>query len=181
MIDQPPGWGKSYACDRCPQAGRSRIGYQVSTMGNDLEDASVEVLIMSSVQSVRPPSVRVSGRAQAELRAGETLVFDWTSLAFCCAVAGEISLRPTTLQEAQRPSAYVPIRSDDGPLLFAIGRPTRCWSAAPSKSTVDAAWASARSPPCRQTWGCVPRSDARPEPDGDRRESPASGPAAPLG
>jgi len=119
MIDQPPGWGKSCACDRCPQAGRSRIGYQVGTMGNDLEDAAVEVLIMSSVQSVRPPSVRVSGRAQAELRAGETLVFDWTSLAFCCAVAGEISLRPTTLQEAQRPSAYVPIRSDDGPLLFA--------------------------------------------------------------
>jgi hypothetical protein len=63
--------------------------------------------------------VRVSGRAQAELRAGETLVLDWTSLAFCCAVAGEISLRPSTLQEAQRSSAYVPIRSGDGPLVFA--------------------------------------------------------------
>jgi hypothetical protein len=79
----------------------------------------VEVLIMGSAQSGRPPSVRVSGRAQAELRAGETFVFDWTSLAFCCAVAGEISLRPTTLQEAQRSSAYVPIRSGDGPLVFA--------------------------------------------------------------
>ena len=88
-------------------------------MGNDLEDVAVEVLIMASAPSVRPPLVRVSGRAQAELRAGETLVFDWTSLAFFCAVAGEISLRPTTLQEAQRSSAYVPIRSGDGRLVFA--------------------------------------------------------------
>ena len=48
----------------------------------------VEVLTMGSAQSVHPPIVRVSGRAQAELRAGEALVFDWTSLAFCCAVAG---------------------------------------------------------------------------------------------
>ena len=57
---------------------------------------------MGSVHSARPPVVRVSGRAQAELRTGEALVFDWTSLAFCCAAAGEISLRPTTLLSAQR-------------------------------------------------------------------------------
>ena len=62
-------------------------------MGNDLEDAAVEVLLMSSVQSVRRPWARVSGRAQAELRAGETLVFDWTGLAFCCAAAGEMLSR----------------------------------------------------------------------------------------
>ena len=122
MIDQPPGWGKSCACDRCPQAGRSRIGYQVGTMGNDLEDAAVEVLIMSSVQSVRPPWVRVSGRAQAEVRTGEALVFDWTSLAFCCAAAGEISLRPTTLLSAQRSPAYVPLWTGDGPPVFAHRR-----------------------------------------------------------
>ena len=71
---------------------------------------------------VHPPVVRLSGRAQAELRAGEALVFDWTSLAFCCAVAGEISLRPTTLTEAQRSSAYVPLGSRDGPLVFAHRR-----------------------------------------------------------
>jgi hypothetical protein len=41
--------------------------------------------------------VWVSERAKAEFRAGEALVFDWTGLAFCCAVAGEVSLRPTTL------------------------------------------------------------------------------------
>jgi hypothetical protein len=87
-----------------------------------MEHVAVEVLVMGSAQSADPPVVRVSGRAQAELRAGEALVFDWTSLAFCCAVAGEISLRPTTLQEAQRSSAYVPLSGDDGPLVFAHRR-----------------------------------------------------------
>jgi len=87
-----------------------------------MEHLAVEVLVMGSAQSTDPPVVRVSGRAQAELRAGEALVFDWTSLAFCCAVAGEISLRPTTLQEAQRSSAYVPLSRDDGPLVFAHRR-----------------------------------------------------------
>jgi hypothetical protein len=82
----------------------------------------VEVQFMESPRSAQPPVVRVSGRAQAELRAGEALVFDWTSLAFCCAVAGEISLRPTTLQDAQRSSAYVPLRSGDGPLVVAHRR-----------------------------------------------------------
>jgi hypothetical protein len=66
--------------------------------------------------------VRVSGRAQAELRAGEALVFDWTSLAFCCAVAGEVTLRPTTLQQAQRSSVYLPLQTDKGPLVFAHRR-----------------------------------------------------------
>jgi hypothetical protein len=82
----------------------------------------VEVQFMESPRSAQPPVVRVSGRAQAELRAGEALVFDWTSLAFCCAVAGEISLRPTTLQDAQRSSTYVPLRSGDGPLVVAHRR-----------------------------------------------------------
>jgi hypothetical protein len=82
----------------------------------------VEVPFMGSTQSAHPPVVRVSGRAQAELRPGEALVFDWTSLAFCCAAAGEISLRPTTLQEAQRSSAYVPLWSGDGRLVVAHRR-----------------------------------------------------------
>ncbi len=77
---------------------------------------------MRSAQSTHPPVVRVSARAQAELRAGEALVFDWTGLAFCCAVAGEVSLRPTTLRAAQRSSAYVPLASDDGLLVFAHRR-----------------------------------------------------------
>jgi hypothetical protein len=123
----------------------------------------VEVLFMGSTQSAHPPVVRVSGRAQAELRAGEALVFDWIGLAFCCAVAGEVSLRPTTLREAQRSSAYVPLSTGDGPLVAALGGPTRCWSGATSKSTADAAWASARSPPrCHLTLGCARRSGASP-------------------
>ena len=73
---------------------------------------------MGSAQSAHPPVVRISGRVQAELRAGEALVFDWTSLAFCCAAAGEISLRPTTLLKAQRSPAYLPLRSGDGPPVF---------------------------------------------------------------
>src|SRR5215207_5370531 len=80
---------------------------------------------MGSAQPAHPPVVRFSDRAQAELRTGEALLFDWfdwTSMAFCCAVAGEISLRPTTLQEAQRSSAYVPLWSGDGPLVFAHRR-----------------------------------------------------------
>ena len=77
---------------------------------------------MGSGPSVRPPVVRLSGPARAELRDGEALVFDWTGLAFCCAVAGEVSLRPTTLREAQRSSLYLPLPGDDGPLVFAHRR-----------------------------------------------------------
>jgi hypothetical protein len=77
---------------------------------------------MRNVQAPSPPVVRVSGRAQAELRPGEALVFDWTSLAMCCAVAGEVSLRRTSLQEAQRSAAFVPLRTENGPLVFAHRR-----------------------------------------------------------
>jgi hypothetical protein len=82
----------------------------------------VEVSFMGSAQLVHPPVVRVSPKAREALRAGEALVFDWTGLAFCCAVAGEISLRPTSLQEAQRSSVYLPLRSGEGPLVFAHRR-----------------------------------------------------------
>jgi hypothetical protein len=77
---------------------------------------------MRNVQAPNPPVVRVSGRAQAELRPGEALVFDWTSLAMCCAVAGEVSLRRTILREAQRSSASVPLQTENGPLVFAHRR-----------------------------------------------------------
>jgi hypothetical protein len=82
----------------------------------------MEVLFMGSAQAAHQPVVRVSDRAQAELRAGEALVFDWTSLAFCCAAAGEISLRLTTLPKAQRSPAYVPLRTAMGPPVFAHRR-----------------------------------------------------------
>ena len=91
-------------------------------MGNDVEDFAKEVCFMGNAHTAHPPVVRISGRVQAELRAGEALVFDWTSLAFCCAAAGEISLRPTTLLKAQRSPAYVPLRTGDGPSVFAHRR-----------------------------------------------------------
>ena len=77
---------------------------------------------MRNVQAPNPPVVRVSGRAQAELRPGEALVFDWTSLAMCCAVAGEVSLRRTTLREAQRSPALRPVQTRDGPPVYAHRR-----------------------------------------------------------
>jgi hypothetical protein len=73
---------------------------------------------MRSLHATSPPVVRVSGRARAELRAGEALVFDWTSLAMCCAVAGEVTLRRTTLQEAQHSSVFLPLQTEIGPLVF---------------------------------------------------------------
>jgi hypothetical protein len=89
--------------------------WQVGILGKYFVKA---VRVMDSAHFAHPPSVRVSGRAQAELRADEALVFDWTSLAFCCAAAGEISLRPTTLAKAQRSPAYVPLRTGDSPAVF---------------------------------------------------------------
>jgi len=151
-------------------------------LGKDVEDVAVEVLFMGTAQSARPPVVRFSDRAQAELRAGEALVFDWTSLAFCCAVAGEISLRPTTLQEAQRSSSNVPLWSGDGPLVFAHRR------AYPMLAGLDI------EVDCRRRLGVRSFSSSLPSDlvlrtsfgregghgPGDRRDDPASGADAPL-
>src|SRR5512133_3002778 len=138
---------------------------------------------MGSTQSAYPPVVRISGRAQAELRAGEALVFDWTSLAFCCAVAGEVSLRPTTLQEAQRSSVYVPLSSGDGPLVVAhrraypmlVGRDIEV----DCRRRMGVRWFSSSLPPdlgLRTSFG---REGGHGP--GDRRERPTSGADAPLG
>jgi hypothetical protein len=151
-------------------------------LGNDVEDVVLEVLFMGSAQTARPPVVRFSDRAQAELRAGEALVFDWTGLAFCCAVAGEVSLRPTTLQQAQHSSVYLPLWSGDGPVVFAHRR------AYPMLVGRDI------EVDCRRRLGVRSFSSSLP-PDlglrtsfgregdhgpGDRRDDPASGAAAPL-
>jgi hypothetical protein len=71
-------------------------------------------------QSTGPPVVQVSAEARDELGAGQALVFDWTRLALCCAVAGEVSLRRTTTSEVQGSAAFVPLRTaDGGPPVFA--------------------------------------------------------------
>ena len=142
----------------------ARTDWQVGILGNHVEDPAKEVRFMGSAQSAHPPVVRVSGRAQAELRTGEALVFDWTSLAFCCTAAGEISLRPTppSSRNARRPTC----RSGPGTVrrCSPTGGPTRCWSGETSRSTAGAAWASDRSPPrYPPTSGCARRSGARPE------------------
>jgi hypothetical protein len=78
---------------------------------------------MRDVRPSDPPVVRVSARAQAELRPAEALVFDWTRLAMCCAVAGEVSLRRTSTREAQGSPAFVPLRTEDGrSMVFAHRR-----------------------------------------------------------
>jgi hypothetical protein len=75
---------------------------------------------MWDVQSADPPVVQVSAEARAELGAGQALVFDWTRLALCCAVAGEVSLRRTTTSEVRDSAAFVPLRTaDGGPPVFA--------------------------------------------------------------
>jgi hypothetical protein len=103
-------------------------------------------------------------RLEAELRAGEALVFDWTSLAFCCAAAGEISLRPTTLRKAQRSPAYLPLRTGDGSSVFAhrraypmlVGRDIEV----DCRRRLGVRSFSSSLPP---TSGCTRRSDASPE------------------
>jgi hypothetical protein len=56
--------------------------------------------------------VSLTARARQELRSGEALVFDWVPLSFCCAVAGEVSLRLTTHREADNPRRFVPLVRD---------------------------------------------------------------------
>ena len=135
---------------------------------------------MGSAQPTHPPVVQLSGRAQAELRAGEALVFDWTGLAFCCAVAGEISLRPTTLQQAQRSSVYVPLRGGNGPVVYAhrraypmlVGRDIEV----DCRRRLGVRWFTSSLPPdlgLRTSFGRGPGHGP-----GERWEGPASGAAA---
>jgi hypothetical protein len=136
---------------------------------------------MGTAESTQPPVVRVSSRAQAELRAGEALVFDWTSLGFCCAVAGEVSLRPATLQETQRSSVYLPVKTDKAPLVFAhrraypmlVGRDIEV----DCRRRLGVRLFSSSLPPdlgLRTSFGREPGHGP-----GDRREAPASGDDAP--
>jgi hypothetical protein len=59
-------------------------------LGNDADGSAQEVWFMGSAHAAHPPSVRVSGRAQAD-----------------------------TLREAQPSPAFVPLRTGDGPSIFA--------------------------------------------------------------
>ena len=61
--------------------------------------------------------VRLTEDARRELRPGEALVFDWHRLAICCAAAGEVSLRRTTLTEVERSGALVPLADEETPVF----------------------------------------------------------------
>jgi hypothetical protein len=63
--------------------------------------------------------VSLTARAREELRAGEALLFDWVRLSFCCAVAGEVSLRPTSSHEAENPGKYVRLVRDPAVPVYA--------------------------------------------------------------
>ena len=60
----------------------------------------------------RAGPVELTSEARKELRPDEALVFDWHRLAICCAAAGEVSLRRTTLAEAERSQALVRLAGD---------------------------------------------------------------------
>lgn len=49
----------------------------------------------------------ITSEARDALRPGEALVFDWHRVAICCAVAGEVSLRRTTVGEIARSNRFV--------------------------------------------------------------------------
>jgi hypothetical protein len=144
--------------------------------GDNLDDAGRALLAVAGVVLTTTPGARRLGgnarglqpwatiRLEAELRAGEALVFDWTSLAFCCAAAGEISLRPTTLRKAQRSPAYLPLRTGDGSSVFAhrraypmlVGRDIEV----DCRRRLGVRSFSSSLP---STSGCTRRSDASPE------------------
>ena len=64
--------------------------------------------------------MRLTATARSELRPGEALVFDWHRIAICCAAAGDVSLRKTTVQEVESSGSFVPMASgpedDDAPV-----------------------------------------------------------------
>lgn len=57
--------------------------------------------------------MRLTAAASDALRADEALVFDWHVVALCCAAAGEVSLRRTTVKEVERSQQFVPLSSNN--------------------------------------------------------------------
>jgi hypothetical protein len=66
--------------------------------------------------------MQVTSEARAALAPGEAVVFDWHRVAICCAVAGEVSLRRTSMREMERSGAFVRLSPDDEAPVFAHRR-----------------------------------------------------------
>ena len=64
----------------------------------------------------------VTSEASEALAPGEALVFDWHRVAICCAVAGEVSLRRTSMREVERAGSFVRLSSREQAPVFAHRR-----------------------------------------------------------
>jgi hypothetical protein len=66
--------------------------------------------------------MHVTSEARSALRPGEVLVFDWHRVAICCAVAGEVSLRRTSMREIERSRRFVRLSSTGEAPVYAHRR-----------------------------------------------------------
>ena len=63
--------------------------------------------------------IHLTPQARSELRGDEALVFDWHRVPICCAVAGEVSLRPATREKVEASRWFRPLPSDEGTRVYA--------------------------------------------------------------
>ena len=63
--------------------------------------------------------IHLTLQARTELKGDEALVFDWHRVAICCAVAGEVSLRPAPRDSVEDKRWYRPLPSEEGTRVFA--------------------------------------------------------------
>ena len=63
--------------------------------------------------------IHLTLQARTELKGDEALVFDWHRVAICCAVAGEVSLRPARRDSVEDNGSYRPLPSEEGTRVYA--------------------------------------------------------------
>ena len=67
-------------------------------------------------------TVLLTPAAIDDLRDDEALVFDWHTIAICCAAAGDVSLRRTTQSEVERSGSFVRITGEQAAPVYAHRR-----------------------------------------------------------
>ena len=67
-------------------------------------------------------SVRLTPAAIDDLRDDEALLFDWHTIAICCAAAGDVSLRRTTRAEVERSRSFVRMPGEQPAAVYAHRR-----------------------------------------------------------
>lgn len=63
--------------------------------------------------------IHLTPQARTELDQDEALVFDWHRVAICCAVAGEVSLRPARSDTVDHSRSFRQLPSDHGTRVYA--------------------------------------------------------------